>query len=221
MDAMVTIRQERPGDVAAREALLDLAYGPVRFRKPSQRLREGRRPARELSFVAADGRRIVGSVRLWQVSVGCPYPNPPPPPPFPPPLAGEGWGGGKAGEGKGGGLLLLGPLAVAPDARNRGIGSALMRRALSDAARLGHGAVLLVGDAAFYGRFGFSSAKTGALRLPAGCEQHRLLGCELIAGALDGARGIIIACGEPAARPARPMRTGFGRKPSVAAARAA
>ena len=75
MDAMVTIRQERPGDVAAREALLDLAYGPVRFSKPSQRLREGRRPARELSFVAVDGGRIVGSLRLWQVSAGCPQPD--------------------------------------------------------------------------------------------------------------------------------------------------
>ena len=203
MDAMVTIRQERPGDIAAREALLDVAYGPVRFSKPSQRLREGRRPARELSFVAVNGGRIVGSVRLWQVSAGCPHPPP------------------QAGEGKGGGALLLGPLAVAPDARNRGIGSALMRRALSDAARLGHDAVLLVGDAAFYGRFGFTSAKTGALRLPVACEQDRLLGCELTAGALDGARGLIIPCGEPSARPARPMRTGFGRKPSVAAARAA
>jgi predicted N-acetyltransferase YhbS len=204
MDAMVTIRQERPGDVAAREALLDAAYGPVRFSKPSQRLRQGRRPARELSFVAVEGRRIVGTVQLWQVSAGCPHPNPSP----------------QAGEGKGGGALLLGPVAVAPDARNRGIGSALVRRALSDAARLGHGAVLLVGDAAFYGRFGFSNAQTGALRLP-GCEQHRLLGRELIAGALEGARGLIMACGEPMARPARPMRTGLGRNPSVAAARAA
>ena len=202
MDAMVTIRQERPGDVAAREALLDVAYGPQRFSKPSQRLRQGRRPARELSLVAVDGRRMLGTVRLWQVSAGCPHPSPRP------------------GKGKGGGALLLGPLAVAPEARNRGIGSALMHRALSEAARLGYGAVLLVGDAAFYGRFGFTSAKAAALRLP-GCEQHRLLGCELIAGALEDARGLIIAGGEPLARPTRPMRPGFGRKPSVAAARAA
>ena len=55
---MVTIRNERPADAAAREALLDLAYGAARFTKPSQRLREGRLPADGLSLVALDnGRR--------------------------------------------------------------------------------------------------------------------------------------------------------------------
>ena len=62
---MITIRQEKPADVAAREALLDLAYGPVRFRKTSERLRAGRQPAGGLSFVAVDDGRIVGTVRLW------------------------------------------------------------------------------------------------------------------------------------------------------------
>jgi predicted N-acetyltransferase YhbS len=202
---MVTIRQERPGDVAAREALLDLAYGPVRFSKPSQRLRQGRRPVRELSFVAVDGRRMVGTVRLWLVSAGCPHPNSPP----------------QAEEGKGGGVLLLGPLAVAPDCRKRGIGSALMRRALSDAARLGHRAVLLVGDAAFYGRFGFSSDMTGALRLPTACEQHCLLGRELIPGALDGASGVITACGDEPARPRRARSPSFVRDLTAPASQAA
>jgi predicted N-acetyltransferase YhbS len=161
---MVTIRHERPADVAAREKLLDAAYGPVRFTKASERLREGRPPADELSLVAADRRRIVGSVRLWQVSAGPDRP-----------------------------ALLLGPLAVAPDCRMRGIGSALVQRALRDAARLGHGAVLLVGDASYYGRFGFSAEKTGALWLPGPYERHRLLARELSPGALDGAQGMISA----------------------------
>ena len=61
-----------------------------------------------------------------------------------------------AGDGRPGPpALLLGPLAVDPECRNRGIGSALVRRALRDASRLGHGAVLLVGDAPYHGRFGF------------------------------------------------------------------
>ena len=58
---MITIRPEQPADVAAREALLDLAYGPVRFTKPSQRLREQREPA--LSFVALEQGRVIGTVR--------------------------------------------------------------------------------------------------------------------------------------------------------------
>ena len=91
--------------------------------------------------------------------------------------------------------LLLGPLAVASNARSRGIGAALMRRALREAKRLGHQAVLLVGDAPYYGRFGFSAEAAAGLRLAGPYEQHRLLGLELKRGALGGARGLIRASG--------------------------
>jgi predicted N-acetyltransferase YhbS len=161
---MVTVREERPGEAAAREALLDLAYGPVRFTKTSEQLREGRLP--ELALVASEGRRVVGTLRLWQVAAGRDRP-----------------------------ALLLGPLAVHPSCRKRGIGSTLVQRALREASRRSHGAVLLVGDAPYYGRFGFSSEKTGALWLPGPYERHRLLGHELRPGALDGAQGLISARG--------------------------
>jgi predicted N-acetyltransferase YhbS len=159
---MVTVRKERPAEAATRDALLDLAYGPARFTKTSERLREGRRP--ELALVAAEGRRVVGTVQLWRVLAGPDRP-----------------------------ALLLGPLAVAPDRRKRGIGSTLVHHALREAARRRYGAVLLVGDAPYYSRFGFSSEKTSALWLPGPYERHRLLGCELKPGALDGARGLISA----------------------------
>jgi predicted N-acetyltransferase YhbS len=164
---MVTVRKERPAEAATRDALLDLAYGPARFTKTSERLREGRRP--ELALVAAEGRRVVGTVQLWRVSAGPDRP-----------------------------ALLLGPLAVAPDRRKRGIGSTLVHHALREAARRRYGAVLLVGDAPYYSRFGFSSEKTSALWLPGPYERHRLLGCELKPGALEGARGLISA-GSPLA----------------------
>ena len=166
---MVTIRQERTADVAAREALLDLAYGPDRFRKPSERLRAGRNPADGLSLVAVEDGRVVGTVRLWAVAAGPASP-----------------------------ALLLGPLAVHPERRCRGIGAALMRRALHEASRRGHRAVLLVGDAAYYGRFGFSAERTGTLWLPGLDAPHRLLGRELSPGALDGAHGLI---GKPVRAP--------------------
>src|ERR1051326_3078190 len=98
--AMLTIRLEKSSDAAAREALLDAAYGSVRFEKPSERLRSGRAPARKLSFVAVEDGRVIGTVRLWAVSAGSACR-----------------------------ALLLGPLAVDPAARRRGIGSALMRHA--------------------------------------------------------------------------------------------
>ena len=85
--------------------------------------------------------------------------------------------------------LLLGPLAVDPSLKNAGIGSALMRHAIAEAGRLGHRAILLVGDAPYYGRFGFSAEKTGSLAMPGPYERHRLLALELVEGALDGAHG--------------------------------
>jgi predicted N-acetyltransferase YhbS len=162
----LTIRTERPVDERAREALLDVAYGAERHRKPSCRLRKGRKPAEGLSLVAIERGRIIGTVRLWHVEAGCGRP-----------------------------ALLLGPLAVHPDAQKRGIGAALMQRALAEAAQRGHAAVLLVGDAAYYGRFGFIADKTKALRL-AGADPARLLAVELLPDALTGAHGVIAAAGE-------------------------
>jgi predicted N-acetyltransferase YhbS len=187
---MATIHQERPGDVAAREALLDVSYGPVRFTKTSERLREGRLP--EVALVAAEGRRIIGTIRLWSVSAGPGRP-----------------------------ALLLGPLAVAPDCRKRGIGSTLVQQALREAARHGHRAVLLVGDAPYYERFGFSTEKTGALWLPGPYERHRLLGSELKPGALDGAQGLISACGPIEAKPDLAKLVAGLKSPRLRASRAA
>jgi predicted N-acetyltransferase YhbS len=169
---MISIRSERPPDAAAREALLDIAYGPVRFTKPSQRVREGREAA--VALVAADQGRVVGSVRLWPVAAGT----------------------GRT-------ALLLGPLAVHPDCRRRGIGAALVRRAIRAAREAGHAAVLLVGDAAYYARFGFTAAKTAALGMPGLFDPARLLALELTPGALDGAHGLVRA-----AAPRRSARRG-------------
>jgi len=169
---MVTIRNETHRDFEAREHLLDRVWGPSRFEKTAERLREGRRPAAGLSLVAANDGRVIGTVRLWHVCAGP---------------------GRRA--------LLLGPLAVDEAWRNRGIGSGLMRRAVGAAQRRGHRAVLLVGDASFYGRFGFSPAKTGSLWLPGPFDRNRLLACELVPGALDGACGLVGATGSSAPKP--------------------
>ena len=169
---MVMIRHESIADVAAREALLDRAFGDGRFSKTAERLREGRLPAVGLSFVACLSGRVVGTVRLWDIVAGAGRP-----------------------------ALLLGPLAVDGDVRTRGIGGSLVRLGLSEARRLGHAAVLPVGDASRYARFGFSSHTTTELWMPGPHERARLLACELEPGALDGARGLIGASGRPAPRP--------------------
>ena len=111
---------------------------------------------------------MVGTVRLWDI---------------------------EAGSRRG---LLLGPLAVDPSLKSAGIGSALMRHAIAQAVRLGHDAILLVGDAPYYARFGFSAEKTDRLSMPGPYEKHRFLALELKAGALAGARGVIRAAGRKA-----------------------
>ncbi|BCH14868.1 hypothetical protein MesoLjLa_17190 [Mesorhizobium sp. L-2-11] len=162
------ITAETAADVPAREALLDRAMGPKRRRKSSEKLRRGRRPSEGLALVARDASgAVTGTVRLWDVVLGE---------------------GGRS-------ALLLGPLAVDPTIKNAGIGSALMRHAIAEAARLGHAAILLVGDAPYYQRFGFSAEKTGSLAMPGPYERHRLLALELVEGVLAGAQGTLKAAG--------------------------
>ena len=172
---MVAIRNERPSDIAAREGLLDQSFGNARFAKTCERLREGRLPAEGLSLVATDRGRLAGTVRLWHVSAGPDRP-----------------------------ALLLGPLAVLPDCRGRGIGAALMAHAIAEARRRGHQEILLVGDEPYYARFGFSAEMTGALSLPGPFERHRLLSLSLASPALAGERGaaagLVRATGAPAPR---------------------
>jgi predicted N-acetyltransferase YhbS len=93
---------------------------------------------------------------------------------------------------------MLGPLAVDDSCRSLGLGAALMEHALAVARARGHGAVILLGDAPYYARFGFTADKTGELSLPGPFERDRLLGLELRQGALDGAWGMIAATGASA-----------------------
>lgn len=167
--AAFRIRDERARDLAAREALLDAAFGPERFTKTCERLREGRRPAAGLALVA-EGRdgRLIGTVRLWHVAAG-----------------------------DAGASLMLGPIAVDADARSLGIGGALMRAAIGRAGGLGHRSIVLVGDAPYYARFGFSPELTRGLDLPGPVDRARFLGLDLAEGALLGARGLVIATGRP------------------------
>jgi len=169
--APFAIRAEKVSDVVAREALLDACFGENRQARTCQRLRDGRAPADGLALSAVAQGRLIGTVRLWHVSAG------------------------------GIPALVLGPLAVGSAFRKLGVGAALMDHALAAARSRGHRAVLLLGDAAYYSRFGFSAAKTGELTLPGAYEHERLLGLELAEGALDGAWGMIVPTGGALPKP--------------------
>ena len=172
------IDQENPGDVVARERLLDLAMGPDRRKKSSEALRRNRVPAEGLALVARDeDDHVIGTVRLWNVQAGV---TP---------------AGGAVP------ALLLGPLAVSADHEGKGIGGALMRAAIVEAKSLGHGAILLVGDAPYYERFGFCADKTQTLMMPGPFARDRFLALELKDGWLDGAVGMLVATGRKLVEP--------------------
>jgi len=163
--APFAIRTEKASDVVAREALLDACFGENRHMRTCQRLRDGRAPAEGLAFSAVADGRVVGTLRLWHVSAG------------------------------GIPALMLGPLAVEASSRELGVGTALMDHALAAATARGHRAVILLGDAPYYARFGFSPESMAGLSLPGPFERDRLLGRELVPDALDGARGMIVPTG--------------------------
>ncbi|MFD1746884.1 GNAT family N-acetyltransferase [Rhizobium helianthi] len=171
------IATETPADVVARENLLDRAMGPGRRKKSSEKLRRGRLPAEGLALVARDDHgHVIGTVRLWNVEAGV------------------------GADGAAVDALLLGPLAVDPAQEGKGVGGALMRAAIAEATARGHGAILLVGDAPYYERFGFFASKAQHLVMPGPFARERFLGLELKPDWLDGAAGMLTASGRKLSR---------------------
>ena len=139
---MFQIRSEAPEDGAAIESLLDRCFGADRHHKISYRYRAGIPPCAELCLVADAEDGLVGSIRYWPLML------------------------------EGAPALLLGPLAIDPARQGRGIGRALVFQSLDTAAQAGHGCVFLVGDEAYYRRFGFATAPASIV-MP-GEQPHRL-----------------------------------------------
>src|SRR5438034_2743264 len=135
-DVSLTILPEAAADALAIERLHERTFGPGRYAKTAYRIREGVTHRLDLSFTARIGTLMVGSVRLSPIRIGT---TP---------------------------ALLLGPLTVEPPFRERGIGQALMVRALDEARKKGHRLVVLVGDEPYYGKAGFKRVPKGQASMP-------------------------------------------------------
>jgi predicted N-acetyltransferase YhbS len=157
----LTILAEKPDDAQAIERLHERTFGPGRFARSAFRIREKMAHLPDLSFTARIGTLLVGSVRLTRICIG----DTP--------------------------ALMLGPLTVEPPFRSRGIGKALIARALKDARAKGHKLVVLVGDEPIYAGSGFKKAPKGLVKMPGPVDPARLLIAELSAGAFDGVSGMI------------------------------
>lgn len=120
------IEAEHPSDAQSVEALVLAAFGPGRFAKTAERLRE--RATLAAGFVAREGGRVIGSVRLWNVRVGDTL------------------------------AFFLGPIAVDTSSRSAGLGADLVEACIAHAKANGAAGLLLVGDPPYFGRFGFVAA---------------------------------------------------------------
>ncbi|PKP83837.1 MAG: GNAT family N-acetyltransferase [Alphaproteobacteria bacterium HGW-Alphaproteobacteria-2] len=159
---MFGLSEETAEDAWEVEALFDLAFAPGREALSSYRLREGVAPVAPLCLVARDeGGVLGGAIRFWPVRVGA----------------------------TGTPALLLGPVAVHPTRQGEGLGALLITESLARARALGWERVLLVGDAPYYGRFGFD--KLAGVEMPPPTNPERLLGQALVPGALDGLSGAV------------------------------
>ncbi len=143
------IRPERGEDIPLVEHLNAISFGPGRYAKSAYRLRDGVDPVAGLSFVAVDGSDLLGSIRFWPIAIGMEH------------------------------SLLLGPLAVQPRLRGRGIGIALMKHAIDTARAQGHSSIVLIGDEPYYVRVGFARLAPGRIKFPGPVDPARVLGLSL------------------------------------------
>ncbi|MDX2483795.1 MAG: N-acetyltransferase [Pseudodonghicola sp.] len=157
---MIELQPENPADWWAVEALYDLCFAPGREALSSYRLRDGIDPVRGLSMVARDSDgTIAGAIRFWPVRVD------------------------------GQPVLLLGPVAVHPTHQGEGLGGLLIDEGLAAARASGWARVMLVGDAPYYGRFGFT--RLSGVVMPPPTNPDRVLGRELEPDAWRDVRGAV------------------------------
>ncbi|WP_108786669.1 GNAT family N-acetyltransferase [Erythrobacter sp. Alg231-14] len=138
------------------EALLDRAFGPDRHARTAYRMRMGMECLDALSFAVLDAEEmLVGTIQCYPIALtdreGRPVP-----------------------------LVMVGPVAVVPERQNEGFGQGLMMAMLDAEARLASDgspsfAQVLIGDADYYGRWGFTAAATGGWHCPGPFEPERLL----------------------------------------------
>lgn len=156
-----SLTPEHPQDAAAVGALIDAAFGPGRFAKTAERLRETNQPLLDISFVARSRGALVGCVRMWPIHIGD---RP---------------------------AVFLGPFAVDPAWRSRGLGAALIAKACEAARAAGHELILLVGPQPYFGPLGFSMVPPGKVVMPGPVDPKRLLARALVSGAEDGLEGTV------------------------------
>lgn len=159
----IRYRPEQPVDASVIEEIAAEAFGPGRFTRAAERVREMAGLDPSLCFVAAIEDEIIGSVRMTPILVGE-TPS-----------------------------LMLGPLAVRPPYKGRGAGKALMLMAAEAARQKGETSIVLVGDPPYYGPLGYRPIPEGQVIMPGPVDPRRLLVLDLRPGEAPALRGRVKA----------------------------
>ncbi len=172
MDNNIVIRRETAQDRRAAEALVREAFWNV-YRPGClehyvlHRLRDDPAFVPELDFVMEKDGELIGQNMFMRARI-------------------------RADDGRDVPILTMGPICIAPAYKRQGYGKRLLDYSLAEAARLGFGALCFEGNIGFYGKSGFTCARSFGLRyagLPEGADDSFFLCRELREGYLDGVTG--------------------------------
>jgi len=159
--AAPTLQTERLQDGPLIADLIERAFGPGRYAKAAERLREHNAPLLDISFCAWSGDKLAGCVRMWPILIGE---RP---------------------------AVFLGPFAVEPEFRSLGLGATLIRRAIAASGEAGHRMILLVGDGPYFEPLGFRHVPPGRIILPGPVNPARVFSLALVAGGDDDLSGAV------------------------------
>lgn len=157
----LSIGRERERDALRIDEIQEAAFGQPDEARLVRRLRAEASP--HLSLVASSGGILVGHIFLSPVRIEGAIPGP--------------------------SCAGLAPVAVLPEAQGTGIGGALVRAALSECPALGWKAVFLVGDPAYYSRFGFALAAPLGLHYESDAFDSAFQYVEIVPQSLEGIGG--------------------------------
>jgi predicted N-acetyltransferase YhbS len=164
------IRREKPEEFSRIYALVKTAFQTAKVADGKEQdfvsqLRAGGSYIPELALVAEEDGSLIGHIMLTRIYI--------------------------ADNGKKFESLLLAPVSVALEYRNQGVGSDMIKEGFKLAKEMGYTSVLLVGDPAYYHRFGFQTSVNFGIRNANNFPDQYVLACELVPGALSGISGTV------------------------------
>lgn len=170
------IRQEQPEDYDVIYQMIKTAFETAKVKDGDEqdfanRLRAGNKYIRELALVAEENDAIIGHIMLTRTAVRS-----------------------DNQKDQYFAAVLLAPLAVAMEYRNKGVGGQLITTSMNLARDMGYTAVFIAGDPAYYGRFGFVPTKGYNIRCTLDVPEEFIdciMVCELVPDALRGIAGLV------------------------------